>query len=120
MAKARQAEGDSLTDLASNVFSQGQATQTLLQLKAQYNDAKYEVAKEKQDWHNDEVAHLKSLLEEQTQSGAAEEECEETRASLVTAQMQLEDVAGLLQECLTTKKELTTQIEHAEEATSLA
>jgi len=119
LAIAQEEEGKSLEDLASVVLSQAQGTSNLLQLKVQFYEAQYEKAKATQEWQHSEVSRIKALLEEGIKKGAAEE-CEGLRAELVTAEMSLQGTTALLNECLTTKAELTQKIEKAEVATSIA
>jgi chromosome segregation ATPase len=119
VAQARTEEGQSLADLASVVVSQSEGTANLLQLKADFNDARHKAAKANQKSQQEKIQKLQVLLDEKSKHGS-DEDCEALRAQLVTAKMALEDTNALLKECLLTKAELTKKLADASKATSLA
>jgi chromosome segregation ATPase len=120
LMQADKKANDAQKDLNKEALSQLSAQKKLLSLLAEVHHLKQEEAKGKHKRGSEKLGQLSTAIEAKRQSGADEEECDDLRAQVITAQGKLQEASQGLQVCLKTKKEIQRKLDAVESARARA
>lgn len=118
LVASEQQESDAQRELLSSAAEEATAAKTLLLLSLELQHDRHQEIKLVQSEQQRSIAELKAKLELQEKDD--HEDCDETRAAVITAEEKAEETQAALAECLAMKKFIQAKMDGANKAREMA